>query len=82
MTVRHPIIAMAGAAFLLCTTGILNAQTPPDTPPPEDKTITVNRDDDDDIGRWGWLGLLGLIGLAGLMGRERRYGDDRTRTRT
>jgi hypothetical protein len=80
MTVRNSIIAMFAAAFLLCTTGTLNAQTPPDTAPPADKTITVNRDDDD-AGRWGWLGLLGLIGLAGLMGRNRPY-DDRTRTRT
>jgi hypothetical protein len=81
MTVRHSIIAMSAAAFLFCPTGLVNAQTPPDTTPPADKTITVNRDDDD-IGRWGWIGLLGLIGLAGLMGRDRRYGDDRTRTRT
>jgi MYXO-CTERM domain-containing protein len=76
MTVRHSLIAMSAAAFLFCPTGIVNAQTPPDTTPPADKTTTVTRDDD---GRWGWLGLLGLIGLAGLMGRD-RY--DRTRTTT
>ena len=78
MTIRHSIIAMSGAAFLLCTTGILNAQTPPETTPPADKTITDTRDDDD-MGHWGWLGLLGLIGLAGLMGRD-RYGNRRDRT--
>jgi hypothetical protein len=69
MTIRHSIIALA---FLLCTTGALNAQQPaPDTQPPAttDRTITDTRDDDDSD--WGWLGLLGLIGLAGLLGRDR-----------
>jgi hypothetical protein len=80
MTVRHSTIAMFTTAFVLCAPGFLNAQTPPDTTPPADKTITVNRDDDD-IGRWGWLGLLGLAGLFGLTGRNRSY-DDRTRPRT
>jgi hypothetical protein len=37
MTMSRSIIA--GIAFLLCTTGILNAQTPPETTPPADKTI-------------------------------------------
>jgi MYXO-CTERM domain-containing protein len=72
MKFRHSIIAVFGAAFLLCSAGVLNAQQPV---PDADRTITVTRDDDES-GRWGWLGLLGLAGLAGLMGRD-RYARDR-----
>jgi MYXO-CTERM domain-containing protein len=80
MKFRHSIIAVFGAALLLCSAGVLNAQQPaPDAaqPVPEaDRTVTVDRDDDD-TGRWGWLGLLGLAGLAGLMGRDRYRDRDR-----
>jgi hypothetical protein len=64
MTVRHSIIALA---FLLCTTGPLNAQQPP----PADTGPGVARDADDRFDDWGLLGLLGLAGLAGLFGRDR-----------
>lgn len=37
----------------------------------------ADRNDDDDIGKWGLAGLLGLIGLLGL---RRRDDDNRTRT--
>jgi hypothetical protein len=65
VTVRHSIIDLA---FLLSTTGALNAQLPaPDAQPPAtaDRTIDTR---DDDFSNWGWLGLLGLIGLARLLG--------------
>jgi MYXO-CTERM domain-containing protein len=79
MTLRHSIIAMCGAAFLLCTPGALNAQQP--VPPPDkDTTVTVTRDDDDR--NFGWIGLLGLLGLAGLLGRRRDVGVRTTTTRT
>jgi MYXO-CTERM domain-containing protein len=67
MTVRRSIIAMSGAALLLCTSGALNAQQ---APPAEKETTVVPDDEDRD---WGWIGLLGLLGLAGLFGGRDRF---------
>jgi hypothetical protein len=75
MTLRRSMIAMSGAAFLLCTASASFAQ---ETPPPADRPAATTADDRDDMD-WGLLGLLGLVGLAGLMGRQR---DERVRTTT
>jgi hypothetical protein len=75
MTLRRLMIAMSGAALLLCTASSVSfAQTPP----PPDRPAATTADDRDDMD-WGLLGLLGLVGLAGLMGRRH---DDRVRTTT
>ncbi len=38
----------------------------------------VDRDNDDDTGKWGLLGLVGLLGLLGM--RKKDYDTNRTRT--
>ena len=73
MTLRRLIIAMSGAAFVLCTASSVSLAQ--ETPPP-DRPAATTADDRDDMD-WGWIGLLGLAGLAGLMGRRR---DVRTTT--
>jgi hypothetical protein len=58
MTVRRSIIAMSGAALLLCTSGALNAQQAP----PAEKETTVVRDDEDRD--WGWDRTAWIIGTC------------------
>ena len=67
MTLNRPIALMFTAAFLVCSTGAVNAQTPAETAPKQqtDRTDRDARDFD-----WGLLGLLGLLGLGGLTGRR------------
>jgi MYXO-CTERM domain-containing protein len=66
------MIGISAAAFLVSSTAMLKAQTPPDqTPPADAPTVTRDVDRDDDFD-WGWLGLLGLLGLGGLAGRRDR----------
>jgi hypothetical protein len=64
MTIKHATLALAAAAFLICTSGAAVAQAPTDTPPRTDQA-DIDRDFD-----WGLLGLVGLLGLAGLAGRR------------
>lgn len=73
MTLNRSIVLMFAAAFLVCSSGALNAQAPVETVPDQqtdraDKTDRTDRDARDFD--WGWLGLLGLAGLAGLRGRR------------
>ena len=75
MTLRRLIIAMPGAAFVLCTANSVSLAQ--ETPPP-DRPAATTADGRDDMD-WGWIGLLGLAGLAGLMGRGR---EERVRTTT
>ena len=63
------IALIFAAAFLVCSSGTLNAQTPPETVPNQQTDVRTDRDDSDHRD-WGWLGLLGLAGLAGLAGRR------------
>jgi MYXO-CTERM domain-containing protein len=68
---KHSMIVISAAAFLVCSAAMLKAQTPPDqTPPADAPTVTRDVDRADDFD-WGWLGLLGLFGLGGLAGRRR-----------
>jgi MYXO-CTERM domain-containing protein len=66
MTLNRSIVVMFAAAFLVCSSGALNAQAPTETVPNQQTDRTDRRDDFD----WGLLGLLGLIGLGGLAGRR------------
>ena len=67
---KHSMIVISAAAFLVSSATLLKAQTPPDqTPPADAPTVTLDVDRDDDFD-WGWLGLLGLLGLGGLAGRR------------
>lgn len=67
---KHSMIMISAAAFLVCSAAMLKAQTLPDQTPPAD---TVTRDVDRDVDfDWGLLGLLGLLGLGGLAGRRDR----------
>jgi MYXO-CTERM domain-containing protein len=67
MTLNRSIVLMFAAAFLVCSSGTLNAQAPAETVPNQqtDRTDRDARDFD-----WGLLGLLGLAGLGGLVGRR------------
>jgi MYXO-CTERM domain-containing protein len=67
MTLKRSIVLMFAAAFLVCSSGALNAQAPAETVPNQ-QTDRTDRDDRDFD--WGWLGLLGLLGLGGLAGRR------------
>jgi MYXO-CTERM domain-containing protein len=68
MIMNRPVISLAAAALIVCTSaGALQAQTPPpDTAP------AIDRDDRDRDFDMGWLGLIGLLGLGGLAGIRRR----------
>ena len=72
---KKPMCSLAASMFLMCSAGLVQAQTP-EMPAPDDQskaqTTTTDRDraDDRDFD-WGWLGLIGLLGLAGLSGRTR-----------
>jgi MYXO-CTERM domain-containing protein len=55
------------AAFLVCSSGALNAQAPVETVPNQQTDVRTDRDRDFD---WGLLGLVGLLGLGGLAGRR------------
>jgi MYXO-CTERM domain-containing protein len=69
---KHSMIVISAAAFLVSSAAMVLAQTPPDqTPPADAPTVTRDVDRDDDFD-WGWLGLLGLLGLGGLAGRRDR----------
>ena len=67
MNLNRSIVVIFTAAFLICSSGALNAQAPVETVPSQqtDRTDRDARDFD-----WGWLGLLGLLGLGGLAGRR------------
>lgn len=65
MTLKRSAILMVATAFLLYSSGALNAQAPTDPPPNQQTDVRNDRDFD-----WGWLGLLGLLGLGGLAGRR------------
>jgi MYXO-CTERM domain-containing protein len=67
MTPNRSIVLMFAAAFLVCSSGAVNAQAPAETVPNQqtDRTDRDARDFD-----WGLLGLLGLVGLGGLVGRR------------
>jgi MYXO-CTERM domain-containing protein len=67
MTLNRSIVLMFAAAFLVCSSGTLNAQAPAE-PVPNQQTDRRDRDDRDFD--WGLLGLLGLVGLGGLVGRR------------
>lgn len=72
---KKPMLSLGAAVFLMCSAGLVQAQTT-EAPTPDDQakaqTTTTDRDraDDRDFD-WGWLGLIGLLGLAGLTGRTR-----------
>ena len=76
MTLKHSMIAISAAAFLVSSAATLKAQAPTDTPPVTVQTDT-RRDHDFD---WGLLGLLGLLGLGGLAGRRDHVVTTRPRT--
>lgn len=77
---KHSMIVISAAAFLVSSAALALAQTPPDqTPPPDAPTITRDVDRDDDFD-WGWLGLFGLLGLGGLAGRREHVVATRPRT--
>ena len=80
---RKPMLALIATAFLMCSAGLVQAQTTeapisddrakaqsPTTEKAESPTTESDRTYDRDFD-WGWLGLIGLLGLAGLSGRAR-----------
>ena len=69
---KKPMRSLTAAMFLMCSAGLVQAQTP--VPPPDDQAKTTTTDPYRAVDRdfdWGWLGLIGLFGLAGLAGRSR-----------
>ena len=69
---KKPMRSLAASMFLMCSAGLVQAQTP--VPPPDDQAKITTTDRDRAVDRdfdWGWLGLIGLLGLAGLSGRTR-----------
>jgi MYXO-CTERM domain-containing protein len=66
MNLNRSIVLMFTAAFLICSSGPLNAQAPVETPTQQTDRIDRDARDFD----WGLLGLLGLLGLGGLAGRR------------
>jgi MYXO-CTERM domain-containing protein len=68
MTLNRSIVLMFAAAFLVCSSGAVNAQAPAETVPNQQTDVRTDRDDRDFD--WGLLGLLGLVGLGGLVGRR------------
>ena len=65
--------SLTAAMFLMCSVGLVQAQTP-EMPAPADQPKTTTTDPYRAVDRdfdWGWLGLIGLFGLAGLAGRNR-----------
>jgi len=71
---KKPMLSLTAAMFLVCSAGLVQAQTT-EAPIPDDQAkaqTTPPRDQADDRDfDWGWLGLIGLLGLAGLTGRAR-----------
>ena len=70
---KKPMLSLTAAMFLMCSAGLVQAQTP-EMPAPTDQAKTTTTDRDRAVDRdfdWGWLGLIGLLGLAGLSGRSR-----------
>ena len=72
---KKPMLSLAAALFLVCSAGLVQAQTT-ESPTPNDqpKTQTTTNEQVARVDRdvdWGWLGLIGLLGLAGLAGRTR-----------
>jgi MYXO-CTERM domain-containing protein len=82
MTLKHSMIVISAAAFLMCSTVPLKAQTPPEQTPPAAAPPVTRDVDRRDVFDWGWLGLLGLLGLGGLAGRRRDVVVGTTRPRT
>jgi len=72
---KKPMLSLTAAMFLVCSAGLVQAQTtqvPTADNQAKAQTTTTDRDRADDRGfDWGWLGLIGLLGLAGLSGRTR-----------
>jgi hypothetical protein len=72
---KKSMLPLTVAMFLMCSGGLVQAQTT-EAPTPDDQaraqTPATDRDraNDRDFD-WGWLGLIGLLGLAGLTGRTR-----------
>ena len=70
---KKPMLSLTAAMFLMCSAGLVQAQTP-EMPAPADQPKTATTDPYRAVDRdfdWGWLGLIGLFGLAGLAGRNR-----------
>lgn len=63
-------------AFTVCT--MLSINEPIMAQTTDNTTVTADRTNDDDGGKWGLAGLLGLLGLLGLRGRD----NDKHRTTT
>ena len=72
---KKPMLSLAAALFLVCSAGLVQAQTTKSpTPNDQPKTQTTTNEQVARVDRdvdWGWLGLIGLLGLAGLAGRRR-----------
>lgn len=73
---RKVTMAMFAAALTIAPLTAAGATAAPVGDPAATTTLP-EEDNDDDSGKWGWLGLLGLAGLLGL---KRRNDDDRVRT--
>ena len=69
---KKPMLSLTAAMFLVCSAGLVQAQTTEVTHDQAKAQTTPARDKADDRDfDWGWLGLIGLLGLAGLTGRTR-----------
>lgn len=64
---RSTLLSTLVLASAFALPAVASAQASPST---DDRNVMDTRNDDDS-GRWGWLGLLGLAGLMGLRRGER-----------